>query len=98
MSEETFTRLRTWGTENIELYTSRFNYNKLLDLYANYARVTYGTNTAPQPNTASKEYLKWKAWNAVNDKTTEQAMEDYISIIRSLNDELIRLGVMEPIE
>ena len=99
MSEETFNRLQAFGTANLDLYTSRFNYNTLLGLYGNYARVVHGVNTVDcPPSKAGKEYLKWKAWSAANSKTVEQARLDYIAIIEPLNGELIRSGVNEAIE
>ncbi len=99
MTEETFNRLQAFGTTNLALYTSRFNYNTLLDLYSNYARVVHGVNTADcPPSKVGKEYLKWEAWCKSNDKTVEQAQLDYIAIIEPLNEELIRVGAIESID
>lgn len=97
--DQKFERLQEWGTQNIDEYTSRFNYNALLNLYANWKVARDGP--APEDNPRGpmgQEQMKWARWKAESGKTTEQAKIDYIEIIEGMNAELIRLGVMEATE
>ena len=97
--DEKFTRLHTYGTENIEYYTDRFNFNKLLDLYANWRRALDGPISTPRPEgMPGKEHYKWDRWNSLTDKSVDDCKRDYVALIESMNVELIRLGVMEATE
>ena len=94
MVEETFDELSSWGSANIKLYTRRFSYKVLLELYGNWARVVRGINKNSPPDMKfSKEYLKWKSWAILNHKTSEQCRTDYIKIITPLNEQLKLIGL-----
>ena len=89
-TDQKFDRLQQWGTANLEKYTHRFNFNRLLDLYANWKVARDGP--APDNNThgpVGKEKYKWARWKAASGKTTEQAKLDYIELIERLNKELL---------
>ena len=92
--DQKFERLQEWGTQNIDEYTSRFNYNALLNLYANWKVARDGSAPGDNPHgSVGQEQLKWARWKTESGKTTEQAKIDYIKIIEGMNAELIRLGV-----
>lgn len=58
----------------------------LLKIYALYKQATSGAPTEPRPGFADMVgRAKWDAWNALKDKSADEAMQDYIALIESLS-------------
>lgn len=58
----------------------------LLKIYALYKQATEGAPATPRPSfTDMVGRAKWDAWNALKDKSAEEAMQDYIDLIESLS-------------
>ena len=58
----------------------------LLKIYALYKQASQGAPTEPRPGfTDLVGRAKWDTWNALKDKSQEQAMQDYIDLIESLS-------------
>lgn len=57
----------------------------LLQIYALYKQASVGDVDSDKPGlTDMVGRAKWQAWNALKGKTAEQAMQDYIDLIESL--------------
>ena len=57
----------------------------LLILYALYKQATVGPVNTPRPGMFNlKEKAKWDAWKAVEGKSKEEAMADYITKVKQL--------------
>ncbi|KAI9083866.1 hypothetical protein K1719_034124 [Acacia pycnantha] len=66
---------------------STSNESKLI-LYGLYKRVTVGPVTTSRPGMLSMtERAKWDAWKAVEGKTKEEAMGDYVTKVKQLMEE-----------
>jgi len=58
----------------------------LLKIYALYKQATQGAPTEPRPGFSDMVgRAKWDAWNALKDKSADEAMQDYIDLIDSLS-------------
>lgn len=58
----------------------------LLKIYALYKQASQGAPTEPRPGFADMVgRAKWDAWNALKDKSQDEAMQDYIDLIGSLD-------------
>jgi len=58
----------------------------LLKIYALYKQATEGAPSTPRPGFADMVgRAKWDAWNALKDKSADEAMQDYIDLIESLS-------------
>lgn len=58
----------------------------LLKIYALYKQATSGAPTEARPGfTDMVGRAKWDAWNALKDKSADEAMQDYIALIDSLS-------------
>ena len=58
----------------------------LLKIYALYKQASQGAPTDPRPGFSDMVgRAKWDAWNALKDKSQEEAMQDYIDLIGSLD-------------
>ena len=58
----------------------------LLKIYALYKQASQGAPTEPRPGFADMVgRAKWDAWNALKDKSQDEAMQDYIDLIESLS-------------
>ncbi len=58
----------------------------LLKIYALYKQATAGAPTDPRPGFSDMVgRAKWDAWNAIKDKSADEAMQDYIDLIDSLS-------------
>uniref|UniRef100_A0A1J3HVC1 Acyl-CoA-binding protein n=1 Tax=Noccaea caerulescens TaxID=107243 RepID=A0A1J3HVC1_NOCCA len=67
-----------------KLTTSPSN-EDLLILYGLYKQATIGpVNTSRPGMFAMKERAKWDAWKAVEAKSTDEAMSDYITKVKQL--------------
>ncbi|KAF3330315.1 Acyl-CoA-binding protein [Carex littledalei] len=56
-----------------------------LMLYALYKQATVGPVTTPRPNRFNTIYrTKWDAWKAVEGKSKEEAMQEYIAKVKEL--------------
>ncbi|CAA7026708.1 unnamed protein product [Microthlaspi erraticum] len=67
-----------------KLTTSPSN-EDLLILYGLYKQATVGPVDTSRPGMFSmKERAKWDAWKAVEAKTTDEAMSDYITKVKQL--------------
>ncbi|KAJ4779079.1 Acyl-CoA-binding protein [Rhynchospora pubera] len=56
-----------------------------LELYALYKQATVGPVTIPRPNRFNMMgRYKWDAWKAVEGKSKEEAMKDYIAKVKEL--------------
>ncbi|XP_039141502.1 acyl-CoA-binding protein-like [Dioscorea cayenensis subsp. rotundata] len=63
------------------------NENKLI-LYGLYKQATVGSVNTSRPGLFSpKERAKWDAWKAVEGKSQEEAMNDYITKVKQLHEE-----------
>lgn len=63
------------------------NENKLI-LYGLYKQATVGVVNTPRPGLFNlKDKAKWDAWKAVEGKSTEEAMSDYITKVKQLQEE-----------
>ncbi|KAL3500116.1 hypothetical protein ACH5RR_039209 [Cinchona calisaya] len=66
---------------------STTNENKLI-LYGLYKQATVGpVNTARPGLFSMRERAKWDAWKAVEGKSKEEAMSDYITKVKQLLEE-----------
>ncbi|KRI01769.1 acyl-CoA-binding protein [Curvibacter sp. PAE-UM] len=58
----------------------------LLKIYALYKQASSGAPTDPRPGFSDMVgRAKWDAWNALKDKSQDEAMQDYIALIESLS-------------
>jgi acyl-CoA-binding protein len=58
----------------------------LLKIYALYKQATEGAPSSPRPGFSDMVgRAKWDAWNALKDKSADEAMQDYIDLIESLS-------------
>ena len=58
----------------------------LLKIYALYKQATQGAPSDPRPGFSDMVgRAKWDAWNALKDKSQDEAMQDYIDLIDSLS-------------
>ncbi len=58
----------------------------LLKIYALYKQASAGAPTEPRPGFSDMVgRAKWDAWNALKDKSQDEAMQDYIDLIESLS-------------
>lgn len=58
----------------------------LLKIYALYKQASSGSPTDPRPGFSDMVgRAKWDAWNALKDKSQDEAMQDYIDLIESLS-------------
>ncbi len=58
----------------------------LLKIYALYKQASVGAPTEPRPGFSDMVgRAKWDAWNALKDKSQDEAMQDYIDLIESLS-------------
>jgi acyl-CoA-binding protein len=58
----------------------------LLKLYALYKQASAGDNTEPKPGFSDMvARAKWDAWNGLKGKAADEAMQQYIDLIESLN-------------
>ncbi|XP_078179169.1 acyl-CoA-binding domain-containing protein 2-like [Carex rostrata] len=56
-----------------------------LILYSLYKQATEGPVTTPRPNRFNTiNRYKWDAWKAVEDKSKEEAMQEYIAKVKEL--------------
>ncbi|KAM0934070.1 putative acyl-CoA-binding protein, ACBP [Dioscorea sansibarensis] len=63
------------------------NENKLI-LYGLYKQATVGPVNTGRPGLFSpKDRAKWDAWKAVEGKSQEEAMNDYITKVKQLQEE-----------
>uniref|UniRef100_A0A0D9X4Q1 ACB domain-containing protein n=1 Tax=Leersia perrieri TaxID=77586 RepID=A0A0D9X4Q1_9ORYZ len=66
--------------------------NKLI-LYGLYKQATVGNVNTSRPGMFSpKERAKWDAWKAVEGKSKEEAMSDYITKVKQLQEEAAAAG------
>ncbi|KAK3122804.1 hypothetical protein QOZ80_8AG0618540 [Eleusine coracana subsp. coracana] len=66
---------------------STSNENKLI-LYGLYKQATVGDVKTSRPGILSmRERAKWDAWKAVEGKSKEEAMSDYITKVKQLLEE-----------
>ncbi|XP_028793719.1 acyl-CoA-binding protein-like [Neltuma alba] len=66
---------------------STSNENKLI-LYGLYKRATAGPVNTSRPGMLNmKDRAKWDAWKAVEGKSEEEAMSDYITKVKQLMEE-----------
>ncbi|KAG2680499.1 hypothetical protein I3843_11G102900 [Carya illinoinensis] len=66
---------------------STTNENKLI-LYGLYKRATVGAVNTRRPGMFSlRERAKWDAWKAVEGKSNEEAMSDYITKVKQLHEQ-----------
>jgi diazepam-binding inhibitor (GABA receptor modulating acyl-CoA-binding protein) len=58
----------------------------LLKIYGLYKQATVGDNGEQKPGFGDLVgRAKWDAWNALKGKSAEQAMREYVELIRSLS-------------
>ena len=58
----------------------------LLKIYALYKQASAGAPTDARPGFSDMVgRAKWDAWNALKDKSQDEAMQDYIALIDSLS-------------
>jgi acyl-CoA-binding protein len=71
---------------NSKSLTERPNNSTLLKIYALYKQATTGDNTEKKPGFADMVgRAKWDAWNGFKGTTGEDAMQQYIELIDSLD-------------
>lgn len=71
---------------NSKSLTERPNNSTLLKIYALYKQATTGDNTEKKPGFADMVgRAKWEAWNGFKGTTGEDAMQQYIELIDSLD-------------
>ncbi|RWR89670.1 acyl-CoA-binding protein [Cinnamomum micranthum f. kanehirae] len=64
------------------------NESKLI-LYANYKQATVGPVNITRPGMFSiKDRAKWDAWKLAEGKSTDEAMSDYITKVKQLQEEV----------
>ncbi|KFK44940.1 hypothetical protein AALP_AA1G322500 [Arabis alpina] len=70
---------------NVKKLTVSPSNEDLLILYGLYKQATVGPVDTSRPGMFSmKERAKWDAWKAVEAKTTDEAMSDYITKVKQL--------------
>lgn len=71
------------GSRNL---TERPDNATLLKLYALYKQATAGDNTEKKPGFSDMiGRAKWDAWAAMKGKSSDEAMQEYIDLIGSLD-------------
>lgn len=71
------------GSRNL---TERPDNATLLKLYALYKQATAGDNTEKKPGFSDMiGRAKWDAWTAMKGKPSDEAMQEYIDLIGSLD-------------
>ena len=81
--------------EDFELYAAKVktltespSNENLLILYGLYKQATVGPVNTARPGVFNmKEKAKWDAWKAVEGKSKEEAMADYITKVKQLLEE-----------
>ncbi|XP_053359092.1 acyl-CoA-binding domain-containing protein 6 isoform X1 [Clarias gariepinus] len=69
---------------------------QLLYLYGRYKQATVGKCNTPKPGFFDFEgQRKWSAWKQLDDMSKEQAMQEYISSVRTLDPEGFKQGSSE---
>lgn len=61
----------------------------LLDLYGLYKQSLFGDITGPKPNyffIKTKEAYKWEAWNICKGMSKDEAMFEYVELVKQLNN------------
>ncbi|CAN6899732.1 unnamed protein product [Brassica oleracea] len=71
--------------ENVKKLTTSPSNEDLLILYGLYKQATVGPVTTSRPGMFSmKERAKWDAWKALEGKSTDEAMSDYVTKVKQL--------------
>ncbi|XP_020155103.1 acyl-CoA-binding domain-containing protein 1 [Aegilops tauschii subsp. strangulata] len=71
---------------------STSNEDKLI-LYGLFKHATVGVANTARPGMCNmRERAKWDAWEAVKDKSKEEAMNDYITKVKQLQEEAAAAG------
>lgn len=84
MTTDLNTAFEAAKTASMEL-SERPNNAVLLKLYALYKQGSVGDNTEPKPGlTDFVASAKWNAWNALKGTTQDDAKQQYIDLIASL--------------
>lgn len=61
--------------------------SELLQLYSFFKQGTVGDCNTTRPGLLDfKGKAKWDSWNALKGKSKEQAMEDYVELVRALQE------------
>lgn len=70
------------GSRNL---TERPDNATLLKLYGLYKQATAGDNTEPKPGFSDMVgRAKWEAWNSLKGTSSDEAMQQYVTLIESL--------------
>ena len=73
------------AVSNSRNISQRPDNSTLLQIYALYKQATEGDVTGDKPGFGDLVgRAKWEAWNVLKGRTAEQAMQDYIDLIESL--------------
>jgi len=84
MSEDKLTEKFKKYSEKVKKIENITNEDKLF-LYSNYKQALNGDNTNEKPSIFNRvDMEKWKAWNSVKGKSSEDAMKDYIRKVKEL--------------
>ncbi|KAL1204947.1 Acyl-CoA-binding domain-containing protein 6 [Cardamine amara subsp. amara] len=71
--------------EKVNTLTEKPSNEDLLIIYGLYKQAKFGPVDTARPGMFSpKERAKWDAWKAVEAKSTEEAMNDYITKVKQL--------------
>lgn len=76
------------ATKNSKLLTSRPDNDTLLKLYSLYKQATEGDNDGPVPSNPFDfvARAKYDAWSGLSGITKEDAMQQYIDLVASLQN------------
>ena len=78
MSEDKLKEKFNKYSEKVKKIENITNEDKLF-LYSNYKQALNGDNTNEKPSIFNRvDMEKWKSWNSVKGKSSEDAMKDYI--------------------
>lgn len=71
--------------EDIQKLTERPSNDELLNIYALFKQATEGDNEEPEPGMFDiKAAFKWKKWTEKKGLSKEEAMQQYIDLVKEL--------------
>jgi acyl-CoA-binding protein len=86
MSEDKLKEKFNKYSEKVKKIENITNEDKLF-LYSNYKQALNGDNTNEKPSIFNRvDMEKWKAWNSVKGKSSEDSMKDYIRKVKELKN------------
>ncbi|RZF46703.1 hypothetical protein LSTR_LSTR002566 [Laodelphax striatellus] len=76
------------ATNHVNIIAPSLNSAQLLKLYAHFKQAKFGSCNTSRPSWYAMEAKqKWEAWNSLGDMSREEAMNNYVMLVESLDPE-----------